>query len=56
MTANLMYEVGQAKIHELYDRAERRETADAIRAAHRHAHSRRVRARRSVAQRLLSLW
>ena len=56
MTANLMFEVGQAKIHELYDRAERRQTVDSIRAAHRRAHARRTAARRTVAQRLLSLW
>ena len=52
MTANLMFEVGQAKIHDLYDRAERRRAADAVRAAHRAAH----RKRRSRGHRVLAIW
>jgi hypothetical protein len=57
MTANLMFEVGQAKIHDLYATAERRHTVDQLRAANRTAHAGRVSPRRrSLVERVLSVW
>ncbi len=57
MTANLMFEVGQAKIHDLHATAERRRTVGQVRAANRTAHAGRVTPpRRSLVERVLSVW
>ncbi len=56
MTANLMFEVGQAKIHDLHETARRQREIDLLRAANRTAHGKRADARRSLRQRVLSVW